>query len=274
MNKKTMICLLLCLVLCVGVFSFPAFADGTVVIIGGPIEQSDVSTATYNTAGSSAVVISGSNGSTVVVSGNSNAVAQSASSANTGITSSVIVMPNGQVQQITGQTIPQTQTQTVVQQGIQTASAQTATATTPGVVVTPQTTVQTAAVAEPGNDLAKSILAELNATRAANGLGALRYSVDLQTAADTRAVESVTNFSHMRPNGTGCETAVTVDYMVTGENLIQVTSEFATAAIMMDTWMNSPTHRNNILLSSFTDVAIGVYVVSGTTYVSTVFVGY
>ena len=43
---------------------------------------------------------------------------------------------------------------------------------------------------------------------------------------------------------------------------------------MMDTWMNSPTHRNNILLSSFTDVAVGVYVTNGTTYVSTVFVGY
>ena len=142
-------------------------------------------------------------------------------------------------------------------------------------MVTPsQNTVSTAAAAEPLNDLAKNILAELNATRAANGLGTLRYAPELQTAADTRAVECVQNFSHMRPNGTGCETAVTVDYMVTGENLIQVTSEFATAAIMMDTWMNSPTHRNNILLSSFTDVAIGVYVVNGITYVSTVFVGY
>jgi uncharacterized protein YkwD len=41
----------------------------------------------------------------------------------------------------------------------------------------------------------------------------------------------------------------------------------------MDTWMNSPTHRNNILLPSFTKMAVGIYVSNGTTYVSTVFVG-
>ena len=183
-------------------------------------------------------------------------------------------MPDGQVQQAAAQPVQQVHTQAAAQHSIQTSSAQTAAASTPAVVTPSQNTVSTAPSAEAPNDLAKNILAELNATRAANGLGALRYAPELQATADTRAVESVQNFSHMRPNGTGCETAVTVDYMVTGENLIQVTSEFATAAIMMDTWMNSPTHRNNILLSSFTDVAIGVYVVNGITYVSTVFVGY
>ena len=101
----------------------------------------------------------------------------------------------------------------------------------------------------------------------------LSYSADLQASADIRAKESVQNFSHLRPDGRGCETAVTVDYTVTGENLIQVTSEFATADIMMDTWMNSPSHRHNILLQSFTKMAVGIYVSNGTTYVSTVFVG-
>ena len=216
--------------------------------------------------------MSGSDGRTVVISSN-NSTATSASSPNAGMKGSVVVMPDGQVQQIGVQPVQQAQT-AAAQQGIQTSSAQTAAATTPTVVTPAQNTVSTAAASDAPNDLAKNILAELNATRAANGLSALRYAPELQAAADTRAVESVQNFSHMRPNGTGCETAVTVDYMVTGENLIQVTSEFATAPIMMDTWMNSPTHRNNILLSSFTDVAIGVYVVNGITYVSTVFVGY
>ena len=275
MNKKTMLSLLLCLVLGASLFTFPAFADSTVIVIGSSVGQNLASTVTYNSAGNSNAVLSDSSNGTVIISN----TAQSASSAGTEIIGSVIVMPDGQVQQITSQPAQQvqtqTQTQTVVQgQGIQTASAQTA--TTPTVVLTPQTATQTNTVAstEAPNDLAKSIFNQLNETRAANGLPALKYSADLQAAADTRAMESVQNFSHMRPNGTGCETAVTVDYMVTGENLIQVTSEFATAAIMMDTWMNSPTHRNNILLSSFTDVAIGVYVVNGITYVSTVFVGY
>ena len=268
MNKKTMLSLMLCLVLCASLFAFPAFADGTVVIIGGAVEQN----------GSSAVVVSNGSNGTVIVSGNSNTPVQS-SSADTGITSTVIVMPNGQVQQIssqpTQQVQSQTQTQTIVQgQGIQTSSAQTAAASIPTVVITPQNTAQTTTISSQApSDLAKSILNLLNETRAANGLPALKYSADLQAAADTRAMESVQNFSHMRPNGTGCETAVTVDYMVTGENLIQVTSEFATAAIMIDTWMNSPTHRNNILLSSFTQMAVGIYVNNGITYVSTVFVG-
>ena len=272
--KKNMLSLILslALVLTLGasLFAMPAFADSTIIVIGGAIEQNALPAATNNAAVSSAAVVSGSDGRTVVISSNSSAPASTTSS-NVKMNGAVVVMPNGQVQQAT---VQQVQTQTAAQQSIQTSSAQTAAATTPTVVTLSQNTVPTAAAAEPLNDLAKNILAELNATRTANGLGTLRYAPELQTAADTRAVECVQNFSHMRPNGTGCETAVTVDYMVTGENLIQVTSEFATAAIMMDTWMNSPTHRNNILLSSFTDVAIGVYVVNGITYVSTVFVGY
>lgn len=271
MNKKTVLSFVLSLALGASLFALPAFADGTVIVIGGAVQQGALPTATYDAAGPSAVVVSGNDGRNVVISSSGNAAA---ATANTGMKSSVVVMPDGQVQQITAQSVQQAQTQTAAQQGIQTSSAQTAAASTPAVVTPVQNTTPAAPAAEVPNDLAKNILAELNATRAANGLGALRYSPELQTAADTRAVESVQNFSHLRPNGTGCETAVTVDYMVTGENLIQVTSEFATAAIMMDTWMNSPTHRNNILLSSFTDVAIGVYVVNGITYVSTVFVGY
>ena len=271
--KKNMLSLVLslALVLTLGasLFAMPAFADSTIIVIGGAIEQNALPAATNNAAVSSAAVVSGSDGRTVIIGSNSSAPASAASS-NVKMNGAVVVMPNGQVQQAA----QPVQTQTAAQQSIQTSSAQTAAATTPTVVTPSQNTVSTAAAAEPLNDLAKNILAELNATRTANGLGTLRYAPELQTAADTRAVECVQNFSHMRPNGTGCETAVTVDYMVTGENLIQVTSEFATAAIMMDTWMNSPTHRNNILLSSFTDVAIGVYVVNGITYVSTVFVGY
>ena len=273
--KKNMLSLILslALVLTLGasLFAMPAFADSTIIVIGGAIEQNALPAATNNVAVSSAAVVSGNDGRTVVISSSNSSAPASAAASNVKMNGAVVVMPNGQVQQAT---VQQVQTQTAAQQSIQTSSAQTAAATTPTVVTPSQNTVSTAAAAEPLNDLAKNILAELNATRTANGLGTLRYAPELQTAADTRAVECVQNFSHMRPNGTGCETAVTVDYMVTGENLIQVTSEFATAAIMMDTWMNSPTHRNNILLSSFTDVAIGVYVVNGITYVSTVFVGY
>ena len=39
MNKKTMVSLLLCLVLGVSLFALPAFADSTVIVIGGPVGQ-------------------------------------------------------------------------------------------------------------------------------------------------------------------------------------------------------------------------------------------
>ena len=244
MNKKTRLSFLFCLVLCASLFAFQAFAEDTVIVIGGAVGNSQADNIGAQSALNSVSAINSS--AVVIVSDNRNALAPAASSANAGITEPVIVMPNGQVEQISSQSNRQTQT------------------TAPTII----------ASVEASNGLAKSILALLNEIRIADGLSALSYSADLQAAADTRARESAENFSHQRPNGSGCETAVTVDYYVTGENLIQVTNELATATIMVDTWMNSPSHRANILLSSFTDVAVGIYVANGTTYVSTVFVGY
>ena len=280
MNKKTMISLLLCLVLCASLFAFPAFADNTVIVIGGTVGQLQTGNIGGQSAVNSVSVINSSGA--VIVSDSSNTSIQTVSSSGTASLGSVVVMPNGSVQAISSQPVQQTQTQTVVQsqstvqgQGIQisSAQAQTAAASAPAVVMEQNNAAQTMVTAQALDGLANELLTLINQKRAANGLSALSYSADLQTSADIRAKESVQNFSHLRPDGRGCETAVTVDYYVTGENLIQVTSEFATAAIMMDTWMNSPTHRNNILLSSFTQMAVGIYVSNGTTYVSTVFVG-
>ena len=285
MNKKTMVSLLLCLVLGVSLFALPAFADSTVIVIGGPVGQTQSSSIVAQSPVNSVSSINSSGA--VIVSGTANAPVQTPSAAGSASLGSVIVMPNGSVQKISSQPVQQTQTttqaQTVTQpqssvpgQGVQisSAQAQTAASAAPAVVMEQSGTAQTLATAQALDGLAAELLKQINQKRTANGLSTLSYSSDLQASADIRAKESVQNFSHLRPDGRGCETAVTVDYTVTGENLIQVTSEFATAAIMMDTWMNSPTHRNNILLSSFTDVAIGVYVVNGITYVSTVFVGY
>ena len=39
MSKKTMISLVLCLAFCASLFALPAFADSTVIVIGGPVGQ-------------------------------------------------------------------------------------------------------------------------------------------------------------------------------------------------------------------------------------------
>ena len=284
MNKKTMISLLLCLVLGASLFALPAFADSTVIVIGGPVGQTQSGSIVAQSPVNSVSSINSSGA--VIVAGTGNAPVQTPSAAGSASLGSVIVMPNGSVQKIFSQPVQQiqttTQTQTLTQpqssvpgQGIQisSAQAQTAASSAPAVVMEQSSAAQTLATAQTLDGLAAELLKQINQKRSANGLSTLSYSADLQASADIRAKESVQNFSHLRPDGRGCETAVTVDYTVTGENLIQVTSEFATADIMMDTWMNSPTHRNNILLASFTKMAVGIYVSNGTTYVSTVFVG-
>ena len=286
MNKKTMVSLLLCLVLGVSLFALPAFADSTVIVIGGPVGQTQSSSIVAQSPVNSVSSINSSGA--VIVAGTGNTPVQTPSVADSASLGSVIVMPNGSVQKIFSQPVQQIQTtapahaQTVPQtrssvpgQGIQisSAQAQTAASAAPVVVMEQSSAAHTQATAQALDGLAAELLKQINQKRTANGLSTLSYSSDLQASADIRAKESVQNFSHLRPDGRGCETAVTVDYTVTGENLIQVTSEFATADIMMDTWMNSPTHRNNILLASFTKMAVGIYVSNGTTYVSTVFVG-
>ena len=284
MSKKTMISLVLCLAFCASLFALPAFADSTVIVIGGPVGQTQSGSIAAQSPLNS---ISGINSSgTVIVAGGGNAPVQSTASADTTSLASVIVMPNGSIQKISSQPVQQaqttaqaktvTQTQSIVpEQDIQISSAQAQTTASgvPAVVIEQSNSAQSLTTALSLDNLAAELLKQINQKRTANGLSMLSYSADLQASADIRAKESVKNFSHLRPDGRGCETAVTVDYTVTGENLIQVTSEFATADIMMDTWMNSPTHRNNILLPSFTKMAVGIYVSNGTTYVSTVFVG-
>ena len=284
MSKKTMISLVLCLAFCASLFALPAFADSTVIVIGGPVGQTQSGSIAAQSPLNS---ISGIDSSgTVIVAGAGNAPVQSTASADTTSLASVIVMPNGSIQKISSQPVQQaqttaqaktvTQTQSIVpEQDIQISSAQAQTTASgvPAVVIEQSNSAQSLTTALSLDNLAAELLKQINQKRTANGLSMLSYSADLQASADIRAKESVQNFSHLRPDGRGCETAVIVDYAVTGENLIQVTNEFATADIMVDTWMNSPSHRNNILLASFTKMAVGIYVSNGTTYVSTIFVG-
>ena len=123
------------------------------------------------------------------------------------------------------------------------------------------------------DDLISEIFNETNQQRLNIKLHALNYNYDLQYAADLRAKEISTKFSHTRPNGTDCSTVVTIDYHVTGENIIMADNDIASADILMDTWMNSEGHRHNILLPDYTSMAIGIYRANGVTYAVQIFLG-
>ncbi len=111
----------------------------------------------------------------------------------------------------------------------------------------------------------------VNQARNENGLSSLQYSSELQLAADIRARESTVSFTHTRLDGSDAASAIDVDYTIAGENLVQVTTAFATGDIIVSAWMNSPSHRDNILNTSFTRAAIGIYEFNGTTYISQIF---
>ena len=74
------------------------------------------------------------------------------------------------------------------------------------------------------------------------------------------------SFSHTRPNGASCFTALTeagVSYARAGENIAYGQS---TPEAVVQSWMNSSGHRANILSSSFTSIGVGCTVVNGTAY--------
>ena len=110
------------------------------------------------------------------------------------------------------------------------------------------------------SSLATEIFNLTNAARKDNGLSELTYNGELQEAANIRAKEASEMFSHTRPDGSSCHSVVEdFDYFVTGENLILADKHIASAKRLMEEWMNSEGHRNNILLKDFTSMAVGVY---------------
>ena len=111
-----------------------------------------------------------------------------------------------------------------------------------------------------------------NQQRRANGKPDLTLNKTLCANAAVRAEEISRDdwFSHQRPDGTTCFTAVTVDYMTCGENIAYGTR---TASATVAAWMDSPGHRANILSDEFTQAGFGCYELDGVRYWTQFFIG-
>ncbi len=101
------------------------------------------------------------------------------------------------------------------------------------------------------------IVSLVNAERAMAGLAPLTIDKNLQAAAQVRAIEIETSFSHTRPNGTSFATAIkeqNISYRNAGENIAwgQRSPEEVVSA-----WMNSDGHRANIMNAKFTKIGVG-----------------
>lgn len=93
----------------------------------------------------------------------------------------------------------------------------------------------------------------VNEERADAGLEELTWSPDLESTAAVRAEEASRSFSHTRPDGTQWYTVNSE--IMGGENLAWGQTS---AGQVVEEWMNSPAHRDNILYDEFTDVAIAI----------------
>ncbi len=120
--------------------------------------------------------------------------------------------------------------------------------------------------ADPDQGYKDSVLSLTNANRQANGLKPLSFSEPLCKAAQTRANEIAASFSHVRPDGSSCFDilpAYNVVFRTAGENIAagQPTPEMA-----VDSWMNSPGHRENIMNTDFSHLGVGFVEAPGTQY--------
>ena len=95
----------------------------------------------------------------------------------------------------------------------------------------------------------------VNQERERAGLNPLTWDGNLESTSDVRAIECAREFSHTRPNGDPWYTVNSE--IMGGENLAY---GYETAADVLRGWMESPTHRENILYPTFAKVAISVYV--------------
>lgn len=104
------------------------------------------------------------------------------------------------------------------------------------------------------------LLAGTNAQRQAAGLTSLTYNVTLSQAAAAKAQDMFTYnyWAHNSPQGKTPWVFIQqagYKYTVAGENLAK---NFATSQGVIDAWMASPTHKDNIMKPSYRDIGFAI----------------
>lgn len=108
------------------------------------------------------------------------------------------------------------------------------------------------------------VLRLTNEKRMANGLDAISTFGDLQSACDVRAKELTQLFSHDRPDGTQCFTALDgINATSMGEN---IAAGQTSASSVITAWWNSPGHKANMLGDSFDHMGVGYYKRANSSY--------
>ena len=121
-------------------------------------------------------------------------------------------------------------------------------------------TVKIGVTAQNLKTMAQNVANLVNQERAQYGLQPLIYDTVLASAATTRANEITEKFSHTRPNESSF---TTVSPRARGEN---IAAGQATPASVMESWMKSQGHRENILRTTYSSIGVGVVLKGGRYY--------
>lgn len=110
-----------------------------------------------------------------------------------------------------------------------------------------------------GDRLIRQVLTLTNLYRQQAGLQPLRLNSTLNTAAYSHSLDMATKdfFGHVGSNGSTVFNRLDTagyNYATAGEN---IAAGFTTAKTVVEAWMNSPTHRQNILTPFVEEVGIG-----------------
>jgi Na+-transporting methylmalonyl-CoA/oxaloacetate decarboxylase gamma subunit len=115
-------------------------------------------------------------------------------------------------------------------------------------------------------DKSSDVLDLVNSERKAAGLKTVKLNDDLNRVAELRAAEIAEKWSHTRPNGEAWKTAFAdegVSASYRGENLAK--GQYSADKVVED-WMDSEGHRDNILNKKFTKMGVASVVIDGVTY--------
>lgn len=114
-------------------------------------------------------------------------------------------------------------------------------------------------------ELAYRVIELVNEERVARGKHPLEINDELMENAMVRAEEASEYFSHTRPDGRNCGTAITVRYSLAAENLhgggrLSRDTLEVMADETLEGWIHSAGHKKNMLDSRFRETGVGVYI--------------
>lgn len=102
----------------------------------------------------------------------------------------------------------------------------------------------------------QEVLRLVNIERTKVGLAPLKFADDLAASAFVRATELPTKFSHTRPDGSKCFSAMPQRGHILGENLA---GGQTSPKQVVQAWMDSESHRANILGKKYTEIGVVYY---------------